>query len=94
MAKKTETENSYLKAFSELNTAGCLKQVAERYIDTNEKLVQRGLEWNEKLTAWAKGTPLASLFEQQRSLAKQMVEMSSGLARRFWQIDKAEEKAA
>lgn len=94
MAKKTETENPYLKAFSESSTAGCLKQVAERYIDTNEKLVQRALEWNEKLTAWAKETPLASLFEQQRSLAKQMVEASSRLARRFWQIDKAGEKAA
>jgi len=94
MAKKVETENPYLKAFGELSAVNCLKQIAERSIDTNERLVQRTLEWNEKLTAWAKETPLASLFEQQRSLTKQMVELSSGLARRFWQIDKAEEKTA
>ncbi|MGH7961857.1 MAG: hypothetical protein ACRERD_08525 [Candidatus Binatia bacterium] len=94
MAKKTETENPFIETFGKLSLAGCLQQAAARSIDTNEKLVQRALEWNEKLTAWAKGTPLASLFEQQRSLTKQMAETAAGLARRFWQIEKAEEKAA
>jgi hypothetical protein len=89
--------NPFAKWFADLSAPWCgsLKQAAAQYIDTSAEWAQRALEWNEQMTAWAKGTPLAQLFEAQRSLTAQMVENSTTLARALWRIEpKTEEKAA
>jgi hypothetical protein len=95
MAEYSQTSNVFAKMFSEMAAPWCgpLKQVATQYLDTSEKWAQKALELNEKTTAWAKDTPLAPLFETQRSLARQVIETSTTFARQLWQIEtKAEEK--
>ena len=89
--------NPFAKMVNEFNTplCGSWKQTAAQYISASEEWAQRALEWNEKMTSWAKDTPLASLFETQRHLASQMLENSTAMARRFWQLeDKSQEKTA
>lgn len=88
--------NPFLKLFSEVNAPLCSswKETAAQYINVSEDLAEKALEWNSKATAWAKETPLASVFETQRNLTSQAVENSLALARRFWQIDEKSEKKA
>jgi hypothetical protein len=96
MAENVWTSNSFIKMLGEINAPWCsaLKQGAVQYIDTTEKWAQKALELNEQATVWAKETPFAPLFETQRSFVRQMIETSTALAYRLWQIeDKAEEKA-
>ena len=83
------TANPFVKAWTDLNAPFCgtLKQVAAQYVDTSEEWAKKALELNEKLTSWAKETPLSPLFETQRSLASQLVENSAAFARRLWQIE-------
>jgi hypothetical protein len=97
MAEKTQANNPFLKIFEELNTPLCgpLKQAAAQWIETSAEWAHKTLEMNEKMTTWAKETPLAPLFETQRSLAAQVIESSTALARSLWRLEpKAEGKAA
>lgn len=97
MAKNTQAANPFMKMFEEVNAplCGSVKQAAAQWIDTSAEWAHKSLEWNEKLTAWAKETPLAPLFETQRSLASQVIENSTALARSLWRIEpKTEEKTA
>ncbi len=108
MAERTQTsspfgnlfgdpsENPFGKMFSEMTAPWCgpLKKAATQYLGTSEQWAQKALELNERTTAWAKDTPLATVFETQRSLARQMIETSTAIARQLWQIEaKAEEEA-
>jgi len=88
--------NPFFKLFSEVNAPLCSswKETAAQYINASEELAGKAIEWNSKATAWAKETPLASVFETQRNLTSQAVENSLALARRFWQIDEKSEKKA
>lgn len=84
-----EENNPFVKLMSELNAPLCSswKQAAAQYLATSEEWAHKALELNEKMTAWAKETPIAPLFETQRSIASQAVENSVAFARRLWQID-------
>jgi len=86
----------FIKLLSEMNAPLCssLKETAARYLNASEDWAEKALEWNTKATVWAKGTPLASVFETQRDLTSQAVENSLILARRFWKIDEKSEKKA
>jgi hypothetical protein len=89
------TANPFAKLYTDLSAPlwGPWKQMAAQYIDTSADWAQKAIEWNEKMTTWAKETPLAPVFETQRSLAAQMVERSTNFARALWQLEpKAEEK--
>ena len=89
--------NPFVKLLSEVNAPLCSswKETAAQYINASEEWTERALEWNTKATAWAKETPLASVFETQRNLTSQVVENSLSLARRFWKLEeKGEKKAA
>jgi len=95
MADKTPLNNPFVKMFGEMNAPWCdaVKHAAAQYIDNGEKWATQGLKWSEKATEWAKATPLAPMFETQRMIAKQTIEMSSDVARRLWQLEgKIEEK--
>lgn len=89
MAENLWTNNAFAKMVKEMNLGQCgsVKQMAERYIDTNEQWAQKALELHEKATAWAKETPLASLFETQRALAKRAIDASAAVARKVWQVE-------
>jgi hypothetical protein len=95
MAEHSQTSNPFAKMFSEMNAPWCgaVKQVAAQYLDLNEKWAQQALKWSEKTTEWTKATPLAFLFEAQRLIARQTVDLSTDIARRLWQLEsKVEEK--
>lgn len=68
-----------------------MKQMMASYLDTNEKLAKEMLGWYEKATPWAKDTPWAPLFKVQSSFASKMMEGSTSIARKLWQIEKAGE---
>jgi len=86
--------NPFLKVFKELNAplCGSLKQSAAQYLSTTEEWGKKALELNEKLTAWAKETPLSPLFETQRSVASQLIGNSIALARKAWQLEEKEQE--
>lgn len=95
MADKTSFNNPFMKMFGELNAPWCdaVKHAAAQYIDNGEKWAHQSLKWSEKATEWAKATPLAPVFETQRIVAKQAIDMSTDIARRLWQLEgKIEEK--
>lgn len=95
MAENTLFNNPFAKMFGELNAPWCdaVKSAAAQYIENGEKWAHQTLKWNEKATEWAKATPLAPVFETQRMIAKQTIEMGADIARRLWQLEgKIEEK--
>ena len=88
--------NPFMKFLSDVNAPLCSswKESATQYINASEEWAQKALEWNTKATAWAKETPLASVFEAQRNLTSQAVENSLAFTRRLWQIDEKHGKKA
>jgi len=97
MAENLWSSNPVMKMWSEMSAplCGAFKQSAVQYIDNSEKWAHKALELSEKTTAWAKDTPLAPMFEMQQSLSRQIIESSTVLARRLWQIEEElGEKAA
>jgi hypothetical protein len=95
MAESTLFANPFAKVLSEMNAPWCdaVKKAAKQYLENGEKFAQQALKWNEKATEWAKATPLAPVFETQRMVAKQTIDISVDIARRLWQLeDKIEEK--
>ena len=92
MANNMWTDNPFTKAFGDMNLSNSpfmapMKEMAERYIDTSEKWANQALDMSEKTTAWANETPIAPMFEAQRSLAKQVLGSSTTLARQMWKIE-------
>jgi hypothetical protein len=95
MAESTVFANPFAKMLSEINAPWCdaVKQAAAQYINNSEKWAQQSLKWSEKATEWSKATPFASVFETQRLIAKQTIEISADIARRLLQLEgKIEEK--
>lgn len=96
MAENMWTNNPFSKMCGELNLPNLpmltpMREMAAQYIDNGEKWANQALEMSEKTTAWAKETPMAPMFEAQRSLAKQLIGSSTSLARQLWQLDKSAE---
>jgi hypothetical protein len=92
MANNMWTDNPFTKAFGDMNLSGLplmapVKEMAARYIDTSEQWANQALDMSEKTTAWANETPIAPMFEAQRSLARQMLGSSTTLARQIWKIE-------
>lgn len=101
MANNIWTDNPFTKAFGDMKLPNLpmlapVKEMAARYIDTSEQWANQALEMSEKTTAWANETPMAPVFEAQRSLARQMLGSSTTLARQIWKIEPqaAEEASA
>jgi hypothetical protein len=63
------------------------KTLAALYIETTEKLAEGALTFQATATEWAKDTPLAVVLEAQHSMARKLVEFSTGAARRLWRIE-------
>ncbi len=74
---------------SELGASWCgnPKKIAAWYIDTSEKLAREALSFQEKSASWANDTPLAAVFEAQKTIARQLVENSVSFVRKLWRID-------
>ncbi len=92
MANNMWTDNPFTKAFGDMNLSSLpimapVKEIAARYINTSEQWANQALDMSEKTTAWANETPIAPMFEAQRSLARQMLGSSTTLARQIWKIE-------
>jgi hypothetical protein len=101
MANNMWTDNPFTKALGDMSLPNLtmlapVKEMAARYIDTSEQWANQALDMSEKTTAWANETPMAPMFEAQRSLARQMLGSSTTLARQIWKIEPqaAEEASA
>ena len=88
MAKTERT--TLLEAFDPKALLEQTRKVAAWSIDLSEKTARRALDIQEQATSWAKDTPLARLFETQRSVAEKVIENSATLARNFWRVEKPE----
>lgn len=68
-----------------------MTQMVTNYLDANEKLAKKTLDWYEKATAWTKDTPWAPLCKTQICSASKMLEGSTSMARKLWRIEKTTE---
>ena len=89
-------DNPFVKMMSGMNMpfSESMKQMAAQSLESSEKWASRAFEMNEKATEWAKDTPFASMFETQRSFARQIFDSSVALTRQVWQLDPKAEEAA
>ena len=71
-----------------------MKQMAAQSLASSEKWASQAFEMSEKATEWAKDTPLASIFETQRSFARQILDSSTAMTRQLWQLEPKAEEAA
>lgn len=87
--------NPFVKMFGDVKVplGEPVKEMAAKSLDSGEKWARQAVEMNEKATEWAKDTPLASVFETQRAFALQVIDSSTAMARRIWQIEAAAEAA-
>ena len=92
MAKKTN-HDSVLTSATDLSTSRRhdMRDLVADYIDASEKLAKGALDFQDRITIWAKGTPWASLFNTQRDMTSQWIKGAASLARKLWSI---EEEAA
>jgi hypothetical protein len=63
------------------------KTLATLYIETTEKLAEGVLNFQAAATECSKDTPFAVVLEAQHSMARKLVEFSTGTARRLWRIE-------
>ena len=89
MTKKEKTHPAASMLSQDLFTSWRtgMKQVVASYLDTNEKLARETLGWYEKATAWTKDTPWEPLIKTQISSAGKVLEGSTSMARKLWQIE-------
>ncbi len=89
MADKETRENvfeTFNKLGESLLSLDGAKKAAAWYIGASEKMATQALEMQEKVTGWAKETPLAPLFEAQHNFARKLIERSATAARNLWQV--------
>lgn len=88
--------NPFLKMLGGMNAplGGPMKEMAAKSLESGEKWARQAVEMNEKATEWAKDTPLASVFETQRSFALRLIDSSATLVRQMWQLEAEAEKPA
>ena len=64
-----------------------MRELVADYIDASEKLAKGALDFQDRITIWAKGTPWASLFNTQRDMTSQWIKGAASLARKLWSIE-------
>ncbi|MBV8774015.1 MAG: hypothetical protein JO166_17050 [Deltaproteobacteria bacterium] len=67
---------------------GNMRDVAARTIDANVSLAKQMLDFQAQTTSWAKDTPMGPMFQSQRALGEEMIELLAGAARALWRIEK------
>jgi hypothetical protein len=88
MAKKANHDSASTAA-TDLNASWRhdMRGLVADYIDASEKLAKGALDFQDRITTWAKGTPWVSLINTQRDLASQWIEGAASLARKLWSIE-------
>jgi hypothetical protein len=91
--KMNDREKGAFEGVSEItaaffSTEGA-KKLAALSIETSERLANSALDFQAKVSEWAKDTPFGALFEAQNSIGRKFVELSADAARRLWKVDES-----
>jgi hypothetical protein len=66
---------------------GNMRDMAARTIDANVSLAKQMLDFQTQTTSWAKDSPMGPMFESQRAVGEQLIELFAGAARALWRIE-------
>ena len=67
---------------------GNMRDIAARTIDANVSFAKQMLDFQAQTTSWAKDTPMGPMFQSQRALGEELIELFAGAARTIWRIEK------
>jgi hypothetical protein len=67
---------------------GSMRALAALTIDANVNFAKQILEFQAQTTSWAKDTPIGPMFQSQRALGEELIELVAGAARALWRIEK------
>jgi hypothetical protein len=67
---------------------GNMRDIAARTIDANVSFAKQMLDFQAQATSWAKDTPMGPMFQSQRALGEELIELFAGAARAIWRIEK------
>jgi len=66
---------------------GNMRDIAARTIDANVTFAKQMLDFQAQTTNWAKDTPMGPIFQSQRALGEELIDLFAGAARVFWRIE-------
>ena len=66
---------------------GNMRDIAARTIDANVSFAKQMLDFQAQTTSWAKDTPMGPMFQAQRALSEELIELFAGAARALWRIE-------
>jgi hypothetical protein len=67
---------------------GSMRALAALTIDANVNFAKQMLDFQAQTTSWAKDTPMGPMFQSQRALGEELIELVAGAARALWRIEK------
>ena len=67
---------------------GSMRGLAALTIDANVNFAKQMLDFQAQTTSWAKDTPMGPMFQSQRALGEELIELVAGAARALWRIEK------
>jgi hypothetical protein len=67
---------------------GSMRALAALTIDANVNFAKQILEFQAQTTSWAKDTPMGPMFQSQRAVGEELIELVAGAARALWRIEK------
>jgi hypothetical protein len=67
---------------------GSMRDLAALTIDANVNFAKQMLDFQAQTTSWAKDTPIGPMFQSQRALGEELIELVAGAARALWRIEK------
>ncbi len=67
---------------------GSMRALAALTIDANVNFAKQMLDFQAQTTSWAKDTPMGPMFQSQRALGEELIELFAGAARAIWRIEK------
>jgi hypothetical protein len=67
---------------------GNMRALAALTIDANVNFAKQMLDFQAQTTSWAKDTPMGPMFQSQRALGEELIELVAGAARALWRIEK------
>lgn len=69
---------------------GNIREIAARTIDANVNFAKQILDFQAQTTNWAKNTPMGPMFQSQRALGEELIELFASAARALWRIRREE----
>jgi hypothetical protein len=67
---------------------GSMRALAALTIDANVNFAKQMLDFQAQTTSWAKDTPMGPMFQSQRAVGEELIELVAGAARALWRVEK------